>query len=134
MAVTPPRPASSRGTHEDLAPKFDVAVDWPGRRTAVIAVRGEVHLTTAPELREHIDATISRGATAIVIDLTDVQFVDSTGLSVFLAALRMLRPKDGALALVVTNPTVLRLFEITRTDATFEIVATRDEALARVGA
>ena len=70
--------------------------------------------------------------TGVIIDMTDVEFIDSTGLSVLLNALRRVTRQQGSLALVVSNPTVLRLFEITRLDSTFDIAPTRDEAIARV--
>ena len=75
------------------------------------------------------------GKTALVLDFTRVEFIDSTGLSVLLNGLRRLTRRNGALSVVCTNPTVLRLFEITRLDSTFDIHDTRDDALrtARAG-
>jgi anti-sigma B factor antagonist len=64
--------------------------------------------------------------------MTEVEFIDSTGLSVLLNALRRVTRQQGALALAVSNPTVLRLFEITRLDSTFDIAPTRQDAIARV--
>jgi anti-sigma B factor antagonist len=113
-------------------PKFSVTSEDVDDRTRVLAASGEVHVSTAPELAEELDAALSAGRTRIVLDFSDVEFIDSTGLSVLLNALRRLGRVDGALSLVCTNPTVLRLFEITRLDATFDIVATRDEALRHV--
>jgi anti-anti-sigma factor len=51
---------------------------------------------------------------------------------VLLNGLRRVTRADGKLALVVTNPTVLRLFEITRLDTTFDIHSSREAALERV--
>ena len=51
---------------------------------------------------------------------------------VLLTGLRRVSRADGKLALVVTNPTVLRLFEITRLDTTFDIQGSRNAALGRV--
>jgi anti-sigma B factor antagonist len=64
--------------------------------------------------------------------MTGVEFIDSTGLSVLLNALRRVTRQQGTLALAVNNPTVLRLFEITRLDSTFDILPDRDAAIARV--
>ena len=66
---------------------------------------------------------MGRGKTAVVLDLSAVEFIDSTGLSVLLNGLRRVTRQRGRMALVCTNPTVLRLFEITRLDATFDIHA-----------
>lgn len=98
----------------------------------VVGVSGELHLTTAPRFREALDAIIAAGDGRLVLDLSAVEFIDSTGLSVLLNALRLIHQRAGRMALACTNPTVLRLFEITSLDATFDIVADRAAAIARV--
>src|SRR3954447_14720149 len=98
-------------------------------RTHVIAVSGEIHVSTAPEFQRRLDAAIARGKTAGVLDLSATEFIDSTGLSVLLNGLRRVTRQRGRMALVCTNPTVLRLFEITRLDTTFDIHETLDEAV-----
>lgn len=113
-------------------PTFDVVEEDLDDTTAILAASGEIHVSTAPELAERLTAAIAAGRTRLVLDFSDVEFIDSTGLSVLLNALRRLARADGALVLVCTNPTVLRLFEITRLDSTFDLVASRGEALARV--
>lgn len=113
-------------------PKFTVESEDIYARTRVLTATGEIHVSTAPELAERLNGAIADGRSRIVLDFTGVEFIDSTGLSVLLNALRRLSRVDGALSLVCTNPTVLRLFEITRLDATFDIVETRDEALRHV--
>jgi anti-sigma B factor antagonist len=113
-------------------PKFTVDVEDVDDRTRILTATGEVHVSTAPELAEQLNAALEASRTRIVLDFSGVEFIDSTGLSVLLNALRRLARVEGALSLVCTNPTVLRLFEITRLDATFDIVATRDEALRHV--
>jgi anti-sigma B factor antagonist len=113
-------------------PKFTVECEDVDDRTRILSATGEVHVSTAPELAEELNAALTAGRSRIVLDFTGVEFIDSTGLSVLLNALRRLGRVAGALSVVCTNPTVLRLFEITRLDATFDIVATRDEALRHV--
>jgi anti-sigma B factor antagonist len=113
-------------------PKFTVECEDVDDRTRILTATGEVHVSTAPELADQLNAALTAGRSRIVLDFTGVEFIDSTGLSVLLNALRRLGRVAGALSLVCTNPTVLRLFEITRLDATFDIVATRDEALRHV--
>jgi anti-sigma B factor antagonist len=104
----------------------------PDDRTRVIAAAGEIHVSTANAVSEALNAALAEGRTSIVLDLTDVGFIDSTGLSVLLNCLRRITRSRGRLALVCTSPTVLRLFAITKLDTTFDIVATREAALERV--
>jgi anti-sigma B factor antagonist len=113
-------------------PEFELAEEDLDTRTHVIAVSGEIHVSTAPEFARRLSEAIARGKTAVVLDLSATEFIDSTGLSVLLNGLRKVTRQRGRMALVCTNPTVLRLFEITRLDSTFDIYPTRGEALAHV--
>ena len=113
-------------------PQFQLSEEDLDERTHVIAIAGEIHVSTAPRFSVLLDSAIGRGKTAVVLDLSAVEFIDSTGLSVLLNGLRRVTRQRGHMSLVCTNPTVLRLFEITRLDDTFEIVADRTEALLRV--
>lgn len=114
------------------SPSFDLDDESLDPDTHLIAVRGEVHVSTAPEFSERLNDAIAGGKTGVVIDMTGVDFIDSTGLSVLLNALRRVTRQQGTLALAVSNPTVLRLFEITRLDSTFDILPDRETAIARV--
>ena len=113
-------------------PQFDLTEEDLDERTHVIAVRGEIHVTTAPEFSRRLNEAIARGKTSVVLDLSQVEFIDSTGLSVLLNGLRRVTRAQGRLALVCANPTVLRLFEITKLDTTFDIRTSREEAVAAV--
>jgi anti-anti-sigma factor len=116
------------------APHFELTEDEPDARTRVITVSGEIHVSTAPEFSRRLNDAIGTGKRFIVLDLSDVAFIDSTGLSVLLNGLRRLTRSRGQMTLACTNPTVLRLFEVTRLDSTFEILSSREEALERVKA
>ena len=115
---------------EQLAPQLDVRQETPGEGVRVVALRGELDVATVPAFRDALtpaaeDSTVH----TLVVDLVEVTFIDSTGLMTLLNALRRLVRRGGRLVLACSNPTVLRLFEATRTDATFEIVSTREQAL-----
>jgi anti-sigma B factor antagonist len=99
-------------------------------RTRLLEVSGEIHVSTAPEFSRLLNDAIGEGRTRVVLDLTRVDFIDSTGLSVLLNGLRRLTRLGGRMALVCSNPTVLRLFVITRLDSTFRIEPTREAAVA----
>jgi anti-sigma B factor antagonist len=114
------------------SPQFELLEEQLDPDTRVISVTGEIHVTTAPEFSQRLNDAIAAGTKGVVIDMSGVEFIDSTGLSVLLNGLRRVTRADGQLSLVVSNPTVLRLFEITRLDSTFDIQPTRDAALARV--
>ena len=74
---------------------------------------GEVDVYTAPMLREQIRELAARGAVHLIADLSQVDFLDSTGLGVLVGGLKRLREDGGSLALVITTPRILRIFQIT---------------------
>ena len=107
---------------------FDVSeIDHGG--TPVLEVRGEVDVSTAPELRERLLALAEQGRTVAVVDLSDVSFVDSTALGVLVSGVKRLRSAGGDLRLVVTQPRISKVFEITGLTDVFHIYATADEAV-----
>ena len=113
-------------------PTFNTSERDVDARTTIIAVEGEIHVSTAPEFSGVLAAAIEAGRTLLVLDLSGVMFIDSTGLSVLLNALRRLTRAGGAMAVVCSNPTVLRLFEITKLDSTFDLHPDLELALAAV--
>jgi len=77
--------------------------------TTVIAVLGEIDLDTVPRLRDAVDAAIAGGSNRLVFDLSQVEFMDSSGISLILAT------RSAGTDIVLRNPThaVLRLIEAT---------------------
>lgn len=100
-----------------------------GERT-VVSLGGEIDVYTAPFVRERLDEVIHDGKVDIVVDLTAVRFLDSTGLGVLVGRLKLTRSLGGALRLVSREERVLKVFQITGLDKVFEIHPTLDEALA----
>jgi anti-sigma B factor antagonist len=121
-------PVNSFGTGLSAVPAFRIDDEARPGPTAVFAVHGELDLHEAPELQDRITTAIDRGARRIVVDLTDVTFIDSMALGVLLRATHRLRPSGGSLRLVVPNPNLRRIFEISELHQVFTLDSTRDEA------
>lgn len=98
--------------------------------TAVVAVRGDLDVAGAPQLREALIDVIADGR-RVLVDLEALDFLDSSGLGVLIGGLRRARTEGGELELVCTGRTLLRPFEITGLDKVFTIHAGRDAALSR---
>ena len=96
--------------------------------TPVLAVQGEVDVSTAPELRERLLALAEAGRTVAVVDLSEVSFVDSTALGVLVSGVKRLRSAGGDLRLVVTQPRIAKVFEITGLNDVFRIYPSAEEA------
>ena len=93
----------------------------PGSDRYVITVSGEVDLATSPDLDTAIIAAIESGTLSVAIDLTDVSFMDSSGLGVIVRGLKRCREADKDLDLVITNERVLKVFGITGLDQVIPI-------------
>ena len=78
-----------------------------------VAIAGELDLDVAPTVRSRLGELVDGGATTIVVDLLEVSFIDSAGLSVFIAARKALADAGGELILVVDNPNLTKLLAIT---------------------
>lgn len=112
-----------------VLPALQLTEDTLDAQTHVIALSGELDVATVPVFDDALRAATESGHTALVVDLIELTFMDSTGLMVLLNGLRRVMRKDGRLVLACANPTVLRLFDITGTSATFTIVETRAQAI-----
>ncbi len=98
----------------------------------LLSVHGEADLHTAPELRERLSRLDDEGVTALVVDLSDVTFIDSMALGVLLGTMKRMRSRGGRFRLVVARPEVRRIFEITLLDRVLAIDSTRAGALAQI--
>jgi anti-sigma B factor antagonist len=93
----------------------------------VVVVTGEIDLAVAPSLRESLTELLAAGHCNIFVDLIDATFLDSIALGVLVGALEQCREAGGDLKLLVTEPRILRVLEITGLSATFSIHSSRDE-------
>ena len=96
----------------------------------IVAVGGEIDVYTAPRLRDKITELVSDGVYDIVVDMQEVEFLDSTGLGVLVGGLKKVRAHDGSLQLVCNQDRLLKIFRITGLAKVFVIHETADEALA----
>lgn len=98
-------------------------------RASVIDLEGEVDVYTAPQLKQKIIELLDIGSRHITVDLTSVDYLDSTALGVLIGGLKRLREHDGTLDLICPNPRIRRIFEITGLDKIFDMHAEMEEKL-----
>jgi anti-sigma B factor antagonist len=99
-----------------------------GSSPPVIAVTGEIDVATAPQLRESLHSVIAQGEATIVLDLLGVTFLDSTALGVLVGALKRCRELGGELHVVVADPRIVKIFEITGLTSVFTIADSLESA------
>jgi anti-sigma B factor antagonist len=95
-----------------------------------VAVHGEVDIAVAPDLELRLDAAIRASQGVFVLDLDDVEFLDSSGLGVILRARALLGREDRALAIVCRPGPVRRLFEVAGVADLLFVFGSRAEAAA----
>jgi anti-sigma B factor antagonist len=96
---------------------------------SVVTVIGELDAHAAPLLRSSLDPLWLEPAVALVVDLSGVGFIDSTGLGVLVTALKHVREAGGTLDVVASSPRVLKVFALTGMDVVIPMHATLAEAL-----
>src|SRR5699024_6056791 len=95
----------------------------------IIEVGGEIDVYTAPSLREAVVEAVDKGHVQLIIDVENVDFLDSTGLGVLVGALKRVRSEDGSLDIVCTHARLLKIFEITGLDKVFGLYSSVGEAV-----
>ena len=107
---------------------LDITDKQWGDRGVTIAVKGEVDIYTAAQVRQRILGAVDGGRVQIVANLHDVTYLDSTGLGVFIGALKRARENEGDMVIVCAHPRLVKIFEITGLTKIFRVFP--DEASA----
>ncbi|MFG3345800.1 STAS domain-containing protein [Streptomyces sp. NPDC048018] len=114
-------------------PNLDVDVVIRDDRTAVLAVGGELDMETADLLGAHLTEQFRQGRGHLVLDLSALDFMDSSGLNVLIRAVQKARDAGGDLYLAAPTPAVRRILDITGLTTTVPPHAGVPEALAAAG-
>jgi anti-sigma B factor antagonist len=93
----------------------------------VVEVAGELDLHTSPSLRDRVLTLIEDGTGFLALDLTNVDFMDSSSLGSLVACLKRVRERDGRLVLVGVNGSPRKVLGLTGLDRVFEQVERSDE-------
>jgi anti-sigma B factor antagonist len=126
----PPRRSAGRVT-PGASQHFVAATEQLDDGRPVVSVMGEVDLATASAFAQTLLGVAEERKGEVIVDLTDCSFFDSTGLSALLAARERLERSNRSLALVLGNPTVRKVFQITGFDERFEIYPSLGAAAGR---
>jgi anti-sigma B factor antagonist len=109
---------------------FEIAESKAGDSSSVLAIKGEIDVSTAPELRDRLLAVAQTGGETVIVDLSEVTFLDSTALGVLVSGLKRFRAEGGDLRLVVTGRSVAKVLEITGLVDVFSIFDSVEAATA----
>jgi anti-anti-sigma factor len=110
---------------------FRVEVRSEGQ-AAIVVVRGELDLATSPQLEEKLRKLLETGSEPLVIDLRELEFMDSTGLSIIVKAHQRLSETGRRLSIVRGSQQVQRLLDLTGVSERLQLVDTPGEILGGV--
>ena len=96
----------------------------------VVPLKGEIDLHVSPTVASSLAGAAEKRPKQIVVDLTDVTFVDSSGLAVLIHGMQNVQEYGGKFAIVGLQENVRPIFEIACLDQVFQIFPTIDDALA----
>ena len=111
--------------------RFVAATEQLENGTPVVSVMGEVDLATAPALEQTLLGAAEDRTGEVIVDLTGCSFLDSRGLGALIATRGRLERSNRWLALVLSKPSVLKIFRITQFDKLFEIYPSLGAAVER---
>ena len=98
----------------------------------LVSVAGELDLSNSSELRRRVELSLRTGRISVIIDLSALTHMDSSGLAALISAHQLTQERRGRLALIITSESVRRTVEVRGLDRLFTIVPGIDEALAHV--
>lgn len=99
----------------------------------VVTLRGELDFDEAPALERVLAELRGAGAREIVVDVCELMFIDSSGISALVAAARATSADRGSLVVASPTPHVQRVFDIVRLAELVGIEESLDSALQRIG-
>lgn len=97
---------------------------------AIIAPQGELDLHSSPVVKEQLDSIIEAKRPKVVIDLSAVSYIDSSGLAVFIEAMQRVMTYGGSFAICGLQENVRHIFNIARLDQVFRIYPDQATAIA----
>ena len=96
---------------------------------SIVRPVGEVDVFTAPLLRERLVELVEGGARRLIVDLSEVSFLDSTGLAVLVGVWQRMRNHDGFFAVAAANERIERVLRTTRLDESLKLHRTVEDAV-----
>ena len=96
---------------------------------SIVDVEGEVDVLTSPRLKLALAGLVDGASSLVIVNLTQVRYMDSTGLGVLISAMKRIRENSGTIVLSGLNSHLTKIFEITGLRRVFEVYPTDQDAL-----
>ena len=119
-------PQGKKGQVRLMAIETRQVDDW----LVIVKVKGELDAYLAPEVRERVEEVLGSGAAWLLMDLTEVEYIDSVGLGIMVGAAKRANERGGDLSIACGRPSVVRVFEVSGTKDLLNLFPTVGEARA----
>jgi anti-anti-sigma factor len=96
----------------------------------ILAISGELDMNHVPVVREQLAAAVAEKIPRVLLDLTGITYIDSSGLALFIEHLQRVQTYGGKLALFGLTDSVRHILEVARLDQVFAIHPDQETALA----
>jgi anti-sigma B factor antagonist len=106
-----------------------IEIEHPDERRIVVRPAGRVDADAAPDLKQRLREIANEGTVHVIVDLKEVSFIDSSGLSALVSGLKALREHAGELSLCQPQPQALKALRLTLLDRVFPIFPSLEQAL-----
>lgn len=100
---------------------FELSIESSDNQNRIISMKGEVDIYSAPGFKESLSHAIGDGQQDIVLECSDLSYIDSMGLGILVGALKRIKEKEHNIFIRNPKTTVRKLFKITGLDKVFII-------------
>ncbi len=111
---------------------LSVEVTLPREDVALVTVEGYLDVDTATEFQHHLANQLHHGRRHFLLDLSEVPFMDSSGMNIILRVYQEARELPGSVHIISPTPAVRRILDLTGVSITVPVSESVDEALERV--
>ena len=101
-------------------------------KRAMLTLSGRINAVTAPDLKAHLKRLAKGGHIQLIVDLTDVPFIDSSGLAALVSGFKAAREAGGTIKLAGLNEQTRTVFTLTMLDRVFEFYPDAGAALDKL--
>ena len=102
------------------------------KKSLIVSLEGELDLHTAEEFKTKLITKINAGTKQLILDLGQVEFIDSSGLGAILSSYKKISSQGGLLTVVNVTPKVRRIFEVSGILRVINIYSSEKEALENI--
>ncbi len=95
----------------------------------ILSIEGELDMHNVPQVRARLASVVEQQVPQVLLDLTGVSYIDSSGLALFIENLQRIQAYGGQLRLFGLRDSVRQIFEISRLDQVFQLFPDKDAAL-----